>query len=377
MQYRKFAKDLEVSALGFGMMRLPILNGDEGQIDKEKAFKMVRYAIDNGVNYIDTAYPYHKGNSEIFTAEVLKGGYRKKVLLATKMPVWLVNEKDDFERLLNEQLNKLETNHIDCYLLHALSKNSWEKVYNLGVLDFLVKAKNEGKINKIGFSFHDEFHVFKDIIDAFDWDFSQIQFNYLDEDEQAGLRGLKYAHSKGISIIVMEPLKGGKLAKEPPEKVKDIWNSYNVKRTPAEWALRYVLNFEEVSLLLSGMSTIEQVEENLKVINDAYPYSLNEEEIKLIKKVKETYKNLNQIGCTSCKYCMPCPFGVDIPRNFSVYNSAFIYNDLEGSRKVYNNYINKENRAENCKECGKCEDVCPQKLPIRSLLKDVHKTLAE
>jgi predicted aldo/keto reductase-like oxidoreductase len=377
MQYRKFAKDLEVSALGFGMMRLPILNGDEGQIDKEKAFKMVRYAIDNGVNYIDTAYPYHKGNSEIFTAEVLKGGYRKKVLLATKMPVWLVNEKDDFERLLNEQLNKLETNQIDCYLLHALSKNSWEKVYNLGVLDFLVKAKNEGKINKIGFSFHDEFHVFKDIIDAFDWDFSQIQFNYLDEDEQAGLRGLKYAHSKGISIIVMEPLKGGKLAKEPPEKVKDIWNSYNVKRTPAEWALRYVLNFEEVSLLLSGMSTIEQVEENLKVINDAYPYSLNEEEIKLIKKVKETYKSLNQIGCTSCKYCMPCPFGVDIPRNFSVYNSAFIYNDLEGSKKVYNNYINKENRAENCKECGKCEDVCPQKLPIRSLLKDVHKTLAE
>ncbi|MDO6355532.1 aldo/keto reductase [Caloramator sp. CAR-1] len=377
MQYRKFAKDLEVSALGFGMMRLPILNGDEGQIDKEKAFKMVRYAIDNGVNYIDTAYPYHKGNSEIFTAEVLKGGYRKKVLLATKMPVWLVNEKDDFERLLNEQLNKLETNQIDCYLLHALSKNSWEKVYNLGVLDFLVKAKNEGKINKIGFSFHDEFHVFKDIIDAFDWDFSQIQFNYLDEDEQAGLRGLKYAHSKGISIIVMEPLKGGKLAKEPPEKVKDIWNSYNVKRTPAEWALRYVLNFEEVSLLLSGMSTIEQVEENLKVINDAYPYSLNEEEIKLIEKVKETYKSLNQIGCTSCKYCMPCPFGVDIPRNFSVYNSAFIYNDLEGSKKVYNNYINKENRAENCKECGKCEDICPQKLPIRSLLKDVHKTLAE
>lgn len=377
MQYRKFAKDLEVSALGFGMMRLPILNGDEGQIDKEKAFKMVRYAIDNGVNYIDTAYPYHKGNSEIFTAEVLKGGYRKKVLLATKMPVWLVNEKDNFERLLNEQLNKLETNHIDCYLLHALSKNSWEKVYNLGVLDFLVKAKNEGKIKKIGFSFHDEFNVFKDIIDAFDWDFSQIQFNYLDEDEQAGLRGLKYAHSKGISIIVMEPLKGGKLAKEPPEKVKDIWNSHNVKRTPAEWALRYVLNFEEVSLLLSGMSTIEQVEENLKVINDAYPYSLNEEEIKLIKKVKETYKSLNQIGCTSCKYCMPCPFGVDIPRNFSVYNSAFIYNDLEGSKKVYNNYINKENRAENCKECGKCEDVCPQKLPIRSLLKDVHKTLAE
>lgn len=293
------------------------------------------------------------------------------------MPVWLVNEKDDFERLLNEQLNKLETNHIDCYLLHALSKNSWEKVYNLGVLDFLVKAKNEGKIKKIGFSFHDEFNVFKDIIDAFEWDFSQIQFNYLDEDEQAGLRGLKYAHSKGISIIVMEPLKGGKLAKEPPEKVKDIWNSHNVKRTPAEWALRYVLNFEEVSLLLSEMSTIEQVEENLKVINDAYPYSLNEEEIKLIKKVKETYKSLNQIGCTSCKYCMPCPFGVDIPRNFSVYNSAFIYNDLEGSRKVYNNYINKENRAENCKECGKCEDVCPQKLPIRSLLKDVHKTLAE
>ncbi|MCX7904778.1 MAG: aldo/keto reductase, partial [Caloramator sp.] len=344
MQYRKFAKDLEVSALGFGLMRLPILNGDEGQIDKEKALQMVRYAIDNGVNYIDTAYPYHKGNSEIFTAEVLKDGYRKKVLLATKMPVWLVNEKEDFERLLNEQLNKLKTNHIDCYLLHALSKNSWEKVYNLGVLDFLVKARKEGKINKIGFSFHDEFHVFKDIIDTFDWDFSQIQFNYLDEDEQAGLNGLRYAYSKEISVIVMEPLKGGKLAKEPPEKIKNIWDSYNIKRTPAEWALRYVLNFKEVSLLLSGMNTIEQVEENLKVVNDAYPNSLTEEEINLIKKVKETYKSLNQIGCTNCKYCMPCPFGVDIPRNFSVYNSAFIYNDLEGSRKVYNNYINKENR---------------------------------
>ncbi|KRQ86229.1 General stress protein 69 [Caloramator mitchellensis] len=375
MQYRRFAKDMNVSVLGFGMMRLPFID-DEANIDDEKAIRMVRYAIDNGVNYIDTAYPYHKGNSERFTAKVLKDGYREKVYLATKMPVWLVNQKEDFDKFLNEQLRNLETDYIDCYLLHALNKNSWEKVYNLGVLDFLTRVKKEGKIRKIGFSFHDELDVFKKIIDSFDWDFCQIQFNYLDEDEQAGLKGLKYAASKGISVIIMEPLKGGKLSKKPPEKVEKLWDSYKVKRTPAEWALRYVLNHEEVSLLLSGMNTLEQVEENIKIVEDARPNTLSIEELDLINKVKSTYKSLNQINCTNCRYCMPCPAEVDIPRNFAIYNNVFTYEDLEGSKHAYKNILSEKNRADKCVECGKCESVCPQKLPIRKLLKEVHSTLS-
>lgn len=376
MQYRKFGKcDFEVSALGFGCMRLPFLDGDEGKINEEEAIKLIRHAIDNGVNYIDTAYPYHKGNSEIVVGKALKDGYREKVKLATKSPVWLVKKYEDFDKYLNEQLEKLQTDHIDMYLLHALSKERWDKLKELNVFKFLENAIKEGKIRHAGFSFHDELPVFKEIVDSYDWDFCQIQYNYLDTNYQAGDEGLKYAAEKGLAVVIMEPLKGGKLAKNPPEEVAVLWGKSPVKRTPAEFALRWIWNHKEVTLLLSGMGAMDQVTENIKIADSALVNSLSEEELRLIGQVKSKYNELIKVDCTGCNYCMPCPFGVNIPRNFAIYNESSMYNDLEGSSTAYNKFMPDKERADICKECGACETKCPQHLPIRQHLKEVHAAL--
>lgn len=377
MQYRNFTKDnIEVSALGFGCMRFPILDNDSSKIDEEKTIEMLRYAIDNGVNYIDTAYNYHQGNSEYVVGKALKDGYREKVYLATKLPVWKVESYEDFNDLLDEQLKKLDTDYIDFYLMHALNKERWDKIKNLGVLRFADEAKKSGKVKYIGFSFHDELDVFKEIIDSYDWDFCQIQLNYVDRDYQAGEEGLKYAYNKGISVVIMEPIKGGKLA-NPSEEIKSIWNLYEEKRTPAEWALRWVLNHREVSVVLSGMNNIEQVKENIKTVSNAKANSLSEEELKLIDKVTDVYNEKIKVGCTGCEYCLPCEQGVSIPDIFQIYNDLYAFGTEENSKKAYSSFIEKGIDASKCIECGRCEAACPQNIEIIKYLKDAHKILTK
>lgn len=377
MLYRKFGScDFKVSALGFGCMRFPILNGDSGQIEEAEAIKMLRYAIDNGVNYVDTAYPYHKKNSEIVVGKALKDGYREKVHLATKLPAWLTNTYEDFDKYLNEQLEKLQTNYIDFYLLHSLSKDSWKKIKDLKVLDFLDGALKDGRIKYAGFSFHDDIDTFKEIVDSYNWTFCQIQYNYMDEKYQAGTEGLKYAASKGLGVVVMEPLRGGKLAQTPPDEVQDIFNSSLFKRTPAEWGLSWIWNQPEVSIVLSGMSTMEQVAQNIETAGKTGISSLSERDISIIDNVKSKYNELTKVKCTACEYCLPCPAGVAIPSNFSLYNDASIYKDSEKYINKYNNEMPEKSRASSCVECGECEEACPQHLPIRQHLKEVHKALS-
>lgn len=374
MLYRKFGKTGEmVSILGFGCMRFPTIEGgDMSEIDEEKSMEMVRYAIDKGLNYLDTAYPYHgngmggSGASEPFVAKVIKDGYREKIKIATKLPSWLIETYEDMETYLDEQLERLEIETIDFYLLHSLNKESWEKLKGLGVHGFLDKAIQDGKIKHAGFSYHDKPEYFNEIVDYYDFSFCQIQYNYLDEDYQAGLDGLNYARSKGLGIVVMEPLRGGKLVDNLPREVKKAFDSADIKRTPAEWALRWVWNNEDVDILLSGMSTMEQVIENVEIAEDALENSLSKSEVELIDDVKEIFKNKIKVNCTDCKYCMPCPQGVDIPRNFTIYNNYSLFGECE----AYNN-LNDEVRASNCVKCGICETHCPQNINISYEMEEI------
>ena len=375
MQYRKFGKcGFDVSALGFGCMRFPVLDNDNSKINETESIKMIHHAIDSGINYLDTAYPYHNGNSELLLAKALKAGYREKIKLATKLPLWLVKSTSDYNKILDEQLKKLETDYVDLYLLHAVNKDRWKNLMSLNVIDALDKYKASGKVKYMGFSFHDDFNIFKEVIDSYNWDFCQIQFNFMDEHKQAGIEGLKYAASKGMAVVIMEPLRGGKLSITPPKEVEDIWNQADVKRTPAEWSLSWIWNHPEVSIVLSGMSTMEQLNENLNIADKAKENSLSPKDLSLVSKAKAAYESLTKVGCTGCRYCMPCPSGVDIPMNFSLYNEAFVYNDLKRKQNQYSN-LSEEKRASNCAKCGKCEKVCPQKLSIRDLLKDADAAL--
>ncbi|MDJ0622922.1 MAG: aldo/keto reductase [Desulfocapsaceae bacterium] len=378
MLYRRFGKTEEMVAnLGFGCMRLPTLDGKEENIDEKLATRMVHAAIDQGVNYFDTAYPYHKGMSEPFLGRALQGGHRDKVLIATKLPSWEVQNKADCERILTEQLQRLQTDRIDFYLLHALKKDWWEKLKNLGALDFLDQALKDGRIRYAGFSFHDEDEQFKTIVDEYDWSFCQIQYNFMDEEIQAGTAGLKYGAEKDLGIVVMEPLRGGSLARKVPEDILAIWDQAPVKRTAAEWALRWVWNSPEVSVVLSGMTTMGQVEENCKIARTANPESLSETELELVARVKDTYRRRIKVDCTTCGYCMPCPEGVNIPRIFSIYNDRSIYGEKRWSHLMYTFASNTGEQADSCVECGECEEVCPQAIPIIATLKECHAVLSE
>ncbi len=377
MQYRKFGQlDWQVSALGFGCMRLPILEGNSAKIDEAEAARMLAHAIDQGVNYVDTAYPYHGGQSEIFVGKFLKNGYRQKVRLATKLPCWLVESSADFDKYINDQLNKLQTDHIDFYLLHALGKERWTKMNTLGVLPWAEKAITDGRIGCLGFSFHDDFEAFQQIIDATDlWKFCQIQYNYMDVDEQAGMKGLQYAAAKGLAVVIMEPIRGGHLA-NPPQPVQMLWDRAPIRRSAVDWALQWLWNQPEVTLTLSGMSTMQQVEENLRSAELASVGSLSQAELDLVNQVRDQYKSLSQIPCTQCEYCLPCPSGVNIPRNFAVYNEYAMYGQLEHARVAYNQWIPADQRADQCLDCKNCEDLCPQHIPISEWLPRIHELLA-
>jgi predicted aldo/keto reductase-like oxidoreductase len=376
MQYRRFGKlDWKVSALGFGAMRLPVIDNEQANVDEPEAIRMIRYAIDHGVNYLDTAYPYHGGNSERIVGRALKDGYREKMKLATKLPARMCESADDFDRFFNEQMERLDTGKIDFYLLHGLNGRSWPKVRDLGVLQWAEKKMAAGQFDYLGFSFHDELDVFKEIVDAYDWTFCQIQYNYMDIETQAGRKGVEYAANKGLAVVVMEPLRGGKLGKQP-EPVMKIWDSVSHKRSPAEWALLWVLDQPEISVALSGMSTMEQVVENVQVASRSAPGMLTDEELALYDRVREAYQGLSPIPCTACGYCMPCPNGVDIPRNFQIYNDAVMYDDMRIGRFYYRGgRIEEEQRADQCIECGDCLDACPQEIPIPDWLKKVHEQL--
>ncbi|MEM2687606.1 MAG: aldo/keto reductase [Thermoproteota archaeon] len=374
MKYRRFGKlDWQVSALGFGCMRLPVIGNDHSKVDEPEAIRMIRYAIDHGVNYVDTAYPYHGGNGEIVVGKALRDGYRERVRLATKMPIWNINSREDMDRIFDEQLKKLQTEYVDFYLLHALNKNSWLKVKNLNVFDWAERVVSEDRIKHLGFSFHDDFEVFKEIIEAYDkWALCQIQYNYENEEVQAGTRGLKYAAGKGLAVVIMEPLLGGALA-NPPPAVKQIWDEAG--KDPVEMALQWLWNKPEVSVVLSGMSTMDQVKRNIEFASRSGVGILSDEDLKLIARVHMKYRELRPIPCTRCGYCMPCPNGVDIPENFEVYNHGVAYNAIWSARWVYNNNIPAERRASACVGCRTCEEKCPQKIKISEWMQKVDKEL--
>jgi len=372
MLYRKIEKTGdELSVLGFGVMRLPSKNG---RTDEKRATEQIRYAIDQGVNFVDTAIAYM---NESLVGRILSDGYREKVKLATKIPPWKVNKPEDLEKVCKIQIENFQTDHIDYYMLHGLTIPGWKKMLELDALKFLDKMKDEGKIINAGFSFHGDKDLFKEIVNAYDWDFCLIQYNYLDEENQAGKEGLEYAAAKGMGVLIMEPLRGGNLTRNIPPEVQEIWDQAPIKRTPAEWALRWVLNHPEVTCVLSGMNEEEHIKENLRIADEAIPNSLTQEELELIGKVRDKYRELMKIGCTGCSYCMPCPNGVDIPRCFESYDSMHIFKDNKLRSQIM--YAIRSGGfqegeaayASQCIKCGKCEKHCPQDLPIMDLLENV------
>jgi predicted aldo/keto reductase-like oxidoreductase len=391
MKYRKMGSlGWEVSALGFGAMRLPMT--PQMSVDEEEAIKMIRYAIDNGVNYVDTAYPYHNGESEVVVGKALKEGYREKVHLTTKSPLWMIKKADDFDTYLNEQIERLQTTP-DIYLFHGLNKGRLDKIKNLKLIEKAEAAKEKGLIKYIGFSFHDNFETFKEIIDYYNWDCCQIQYNYLDIEYQAGTKGVQYAASKGIALIIMEPIRGGKLAiperalSRKPE-IKEILDKSSAKRSMPDWALQFVWNHPEVSVVLSGMSAMQQVVENVESANNSGINILTEEELSTISELREAYGKYIIVPCTSCGYCLPCPNGVNIPQILRLVNDlyyyggrgrpriAFFYNRMAKTEEDYEKRKatgeEVEGAATLCIQCGECLDKCPQQIEIPDFMEKAN-----
>ncbi len=382
MLYRKMGKTGEkVSILGMGCMRLPTL-GSNDRIDCVNASMLLDYALDQGVNYLDTAYSYHSlSNSEGGTSEVFLGDYfsendrRDEIHISTKLPTWLLEKEEDMDRYLDEQLKRLKTDQIDFYLLHSLKEKNWFHLDILRILDFLDSARADGRVKYVGFSSHDDAGFFKEVVDSYKWDMCLIQYNYLDENIQAGKEGLHYAARKGLGVAVMEPLKGGVLAQHIPPEVQKIWDNSPFQMKPAEWALRYLWDIPEISTVLSGMNTLDQIVENLQTAEDGLPHSLTSEEREVMEDVKTAYHDKIVAECSRCGYCMPCPSGINIPQCLSYLNQAEMLDDDSEVKNQYYFMLKDTERAGNCLECGLCQELCSQKLPIIELLKKVNQVM--
>ena len=370
MKKRFFERtNAETSLLGFGCMRFPV--HEDGTINEELTFKMLDKAYEQGVNYYDTAYTYHEGTSEIVLGKWLQTKPRESLYVVTKSPMWNIKKPEDFDAILDEQLQKLQVDYIDFYLMHCLDQEKWEMIQNFKLLERAEAARKAGKIKRLGFSFHDEYPVFKEILNAHEWDFCQIQFNYMDTDVQAGLKGYELAKSKGIPMVIMEPVKGGQLANVPDE-IKEVFQSMHPTWSDASWALRFVASFENIYCVLSGMSDMAQVEDNLNTFHEFEPLSKSEMEV--IAQAKQLFDARVQVPCTGCRYCMPCPFGVDIPKNFRILNNACIYNRMERGKKQY---ASLEGKSELCQKCGACMVQCPQHIQIPDMLEKVTEQLSK
>lgn len=364
MYYNKF-KGKDVSLLGMGCMRLPL--DDKGEVDVEASIATIRKGIDNGITYMDTAFVYHNGFSERVLGMALQDGYRDKVLIADKMPTWIIKTPEDLDKTLDKQLSRLGTDHIDVYLLHNQNNYFFKMAEKLDIFNWLEAKKKEGKILNIGFSFHDDYDVFEKILNAYDWDMCQIQLNYIDENYQAGVKGLELAGSKNIPVVIMEPLKGGRLAGKLPPQTDEFFKELSEDRPAVDWAFRWICNFPQVLTVLSGMSSMAQMEQNLSLFETIAPNNLKDEDKKIISKIADTFRRLVEYGCTACRYCMPCPQKIDIPKAIRLYNDLALYENQTGIRTEY--MWMEPFTASACVECKACESHCPQNLPVSTIMK--------
>jgi uncharacterized protein len=377
VRYRPLPKhpSVRLSALGFGCMRLPVVGGDYRAIDEDAACKLVRQAIDAGVNLVDTAYPYHGGESESFLGRALKSGYRNRTYVATKAPTFLVSSAADWERFLEEQLRKLDCGPIDFYLLHGLNAERWDQVKALGGLQTLERARADGRIRFVGFSFHGSPDAFSTIVDGYDWDLCLVQYNVVDEEHQAGIAGLRRAAARRVGVAIMEPLRGGGLARVP-DAVDRIWRRYPVPRSAAEWALRWIWDHAEVTTVLSGMNSESQLRENLELAGRCETGVMSAEEVRLVEEVREFYRARSKVACTACGYCVPCPNGVSIPDVFSLYNDTAMFDSRDSAGWAYRAMLlSRGHGGDACLECGDCDEKCPQAIPIPDKLKEAHAHL--
>ena len=375
MKYRTMGKlGIQTSAFGLGCMRFNGEASGDTVIDEQKAINLIRQAIDGGVTYLDTAYVYLNKTSEIVVGKALRDGYRDKVTIATKMPLGSVSDRQSMEALLAEELEKLQTDHIDFYLMHGIDREDWEQFKTIGAPQFFDDMKKEGKIRYKCFSFHGSYEDFAYILNDYDWDMVQIQLNYMDIENQAGLKGLKLAGEKGIPVVIMEGLLGGRLS-HAPENVQALYDAFPVKRSPVEWAFRWLCHHPEVAVVLSGCNEPEQIEENLRIFDTVEAGVMDQAELRLMDNVRKAYLDRTKIGCTGCRYCMPCPGGVNIPGIFAVWNNVSLYCTDPAKDWGLKRIRENDAGADKCLSCGACEAACPQHLPIIGQLQQAWKEL--